>query len=194
MKRIGLFGGSFDPVHTGHVEAVHSFLNSGLIDEIWVIPTPDPPHKRSSKLTAFAHRKRMLQLAFQDLDRIEISDIESGLSKPSYTLQTIRHLKKIYPEYTFYLCLGEDSLQSFHRWHKYREILEECTLLVVDRPGFNHNEVDNSILERTILVDHQPVNISSTDIRDARAINMWKSVPKKVQEYIHQNSLYEEKT
>jgi len=190
VKRIGLFGGSFDPVHHGHIEAVESFLNSGLIDEIWILLTPDPPHKTDQKKTDFEHRYNMLKLAFQESESTKISDIENELPKPSYTLRTIYHLKEKYPEYTFFLCLGEDSLQSFHKWHKYDEILEECSLIAVDRPGSDHSDVDSNILKKTIFVDHKPVDISSTEIRQTSDSSSLDNLPDEVQKYIQKNNLY----
>ena len=190
MKRIGLFGGSFDPVHNGHIEAVDSFLKSGLIDEIWILLTPVSPHKKDQEKTDFKHRYNMLKLAFQESDNTKISDIEKDLPKPSYTLQTIHHLKEKYPEYTFFLCLGEDSLQSFHKWHKYKEILQECALMVVDRPGSDHKSVDSDILEKTIFVDHSPMDISSSEIRQTTDSSSLVNLPNVVQKYILKNNLY----
>ena len=190
MKQIGLFGGSFDPVHNGHVEAVNSFLESGLVDEVWVLLTPAPPHKPNQKKTDFKHRYNMLNLAFQESDSIKISDIEKDLPKPSYTLQTIHHLKTQYPDYTFFLCLGGDSLHSFHKWHKYDEILEECTLLVVYRPGSDHAAVDSDILEKSIFVDHKPMNISSTEIRREPDSSTIMKLPEEVLNYIQKYNLY----
>jgi nicotinate-nucleotide adenylyltransferase len=190
VKRIGLFGGSFDPVHNGHIEAVNSFLESGLIDEIWILLTPAPPHKPDQKKTDFEHRYNMLKLAFQESDNIKISNLEKDLPKPSYTLQTILHLKTQHPDKTFFLCLGEDSLQSFHKWHKYDEILEECTLLVVDRPGSDHGDVDSDILEKSIFVDHKSMNISSTEIRRASNSSTRMKLPDEVLSYIQKNNLY----
>ncbi len=190
MKRIGLFGGSFDPVHNGHIEAVGSFLNSNLVDEVWILLTPDPPHKAEQKKTDFKHRYEMLKLAFQESDRIKISDVEKELPKPSYTLQTIHHLKFQHPDYTFFLCVGEDSLQSFHKWYKYDEILKECSLMVVDRPGSDHSRVDPEILERTIFVAHQPMDISSTEIRETSDFSSLQDLPEEVHNYIQKNKLY----
>jgi len=190
VKRIGLFGGSFDPVHNGHIEAVNSFLESGLIDEIWILLTPAPPHKPDQKKTDFEHRYNMLRLAFQESENIKISEIEKDLPKPSYTLQTIQHLKTKNPDHTFFLCLGEDSLQYFHKWHKYHDILEECTLLVVDRPGSDHGDVDSYILEKSIFVDHKPMNISSTEIRRGPNSATIMKLPDDVLNYIQKNNLY----
>jgi len=193
VKRIGLFGGSFDPVHNGHIEAVNSFLHSRVIDEIWILLTPDPPHKTDQQKTEFEHRYNMLKLAFQESDQIKVSDVENDLPKPSYTLQTILHLKKTYPEWTFFLCIGEDSLESLHNWYKYDEIVEECTLMVVDRPGSDHSGVDSEILEKTIFVDHQPMDVSSTEIRKL-SVSSIDDVPENVQTYIQKNNLYSELT
>ena len=190
MKRIGLFGGSFDPVHNGHIGAVYSFLNSKVIDEIWILLTPDPPHKRGKLKTDFEHRYNMLRLAFQESEFIQISDIEKELPKPSYTLQTISYLKDEYPAFTFFLCLGEDSLQSFHKWYKYDEILKECSLIVVDRPGSDHSSVDDKILQKTIFVDHKPVDISSTEIRHSSRHSKLNNLPVEVKNYIQKNNLY----
>jgi nicotinate-nucleotide adenylyltransferase len=189
VKRVGVFGGSFDPVHTGHVEAVNSFLNSGLIDEVWILLTPNPPHKTDQKQAGFSHRLKMLQLVFSGYDKVKISDLEKDLPTPSYTLQTIRHLKKEYPGNLFFLCIGEDSLESFHKWYKYNEILDECTLLVVNRPGFDHSRVDSKILENTIFIDHKPLDISSTQIREGERENY--SIPDSVRRYMQDHNLYQ---
>lgn len=157
---------------------------------MWVLLTPDPPHKTDQIKTDFEHRYNMLKLAFQESDHTKISDLENELPKPSYTLQTIHHLKAKHPSYTFFLCLGEDSLQAFHKWHKYDEILEECTLLVVDRPGSDHTGVESEILEKTIFVDHMPMNISSTEIRQAPDSSTVMNVPDDVLNYIQKHNLY----
>ena len=101
--RIGLFGGTFDPVHNGHISIVRSFLQSGYIDELWILLTPVPPHKLNKEHVSYEHRKEMLHLAFQDIDRVRISTIEQTLPKPSYTVQTVTHLAQKYPEDEFLL-------------------------------------------------------------------------------------------
>lgn len=107
----------------------------------------------------------MLKLAFRETEHVEISDLEKDLPRPSYTLQTIEHLQKEYPEDLFYLCLGEDSLRDFHKWHKYKTILEKVDLIVAKRPGIDSGDVGPEILEKVIFVDHEPVSVSSTSIR-----------------------------
>ncbi len=136
----------------------------------------------------------MLQLAFEGERRVKISDLEIKLPFPSFTLQTIRHLKSEYPDCLFYLCIGEDSLVNFHHWHNYREILKECTLLVVHRPGYDLTGVNPDILERTVIVDHSPVQASSTEIREEPEPARDLRIPENVQRYIAEHQLYEDKT
>ncbi|WP_340105036.1 nicotinate (nicotinamide) nucleotide adenylyltransferase [Rhodohalobacter sp. 8-1] len=191
--RTGLFGGAFDPVHHGHVKIAKSFLDSNLIDRLLVVPTPESPHKDTSGQTPFAHRFRMLQLAFRDIDQVAVSDIETHLSKPSYTLKTIRYLQDENPGNKYFLCIGEDSLASFHKWWEYEEILDRVPLIVAARPGADSSQQSQSILDRAIFVDHSEVEISSTEIRN-RAWSgdnqLTDSVPEPVADYIHKKNLY----
>lgn len=188
-QRVGILGGSFDPAHCGHVRIANSFLKSGLIDELLIILSPYPPHKQNQEQADFSHRFNMLKLAFRDIENVTISDLEQKLEKPSYTLQTIEYLQKENPETLYYLCIGEDSLQYFDEWHKYREILEKVDLIVVERPGFDKSEVDASILEHAIFVEHQPYSISSTAIRK-KAGESEEDLPEAVVGYIKENQLY----
>ncbi|MDX1672597.1 MAG: nicotinate (nicotinamide) nucleotide adenylyltransferase, partial [Balneolaceae bacterium] len=163
---IGLLGGTFDPVHNGHLAIARSFLSHTLIEQLWVILSPDPPHKTDLPRAPFERRLEMLEAAFGEFNGVKISTIEQNLSRPSYTIQTVRHLKKKYPEQPFYLCIGEDSLREFHTWYRYRDLLKECELLVARRPGLSSEDVDQEIMDRAHFVDHQPVEVSSTEIRN----------------------------
>lgn len=189
-RRVGILGGSFDPVHCGHVRIANSFLESGLIDELLVILSPYPPHKQNQEQADFSRRLEMLKLAFADIKGVRISDVEQKLKKPSYTLQTIEYLQKQNPDNLYYLCIGEDSLQHFDEWYKYQKILEKVHLLVAERPGFNKSEADPEILEKTIFVEHQPYLASSTTIRK-RDGELKEDLPEAVAAYIDQHHLYE---
>lgn len=166
-KRIGLFGGTFDPVHKGHQSIAESFLRSGLIDKLWVLLTPFPPHKQDENHAGYDYRYQMLEAVFGQISDIHISTIENELPKPSYSVQTIRYLKKEYPDHQYYFCMGEDSLAKFHTWKYYEEILQECDLLVARRPGESHDSVEDQILHKTHFVDHDPLDIASSDIKSA---------------------------
>lgn len=189
-KRVGIFGGTFDPVHSGHVRAVQSFLASGLVDEIWVVLTPFPPHKASGlDRTSFEHRLNMLRLAFDEMNNVKVSTVESELPQPSYTFRTLQHLKREFPDTLFFLCLGEDSVETFHSWYHYRDILEKYTLLAVRRPGSDMNDSRPEVLEKTIFVDHESKKVSSTAIRNSGS-GLDERVPDRVAEYIRENELY----
>lgn len=182
-------GGSFDPVHCGHVRIAKSFLKSGLIDELLIVLSPHPPHKQDQKQADFSHRFKMLKLAFHDMKNVTISDLERNLNKPSYTIQTIDYLQSEHPNTLFYLCVGEDSLRHFDQWHKYREILQKVDLLVAERPGFDQTDVDEEILEHAVFVEHHPYSISSTSVREAGGI-VKEDLPNAVADYIEKNNLY----
>lgn len=190
--RIGLFGGTFDPVHNGHVSLVHSFLNSGLIDELWVLLTPSPPHKTDDEQTGYDLRLRMALAAFEELDQVSISTVEQELPSPSYTIRTLRHLKRAHPEHDFKLCIGEDSLVHFHQWKQYEEILNECDLLVAKRPGMSSTDLEEKILKASHFVEHEPIPISSTDLR--KRISNGEAyadlIPDKVLKIIEKEHLY----
>ena len=164
MKKVGLLGGTFDPVHNGHIEIAKSFIGSGYIDELWILLTPFPPHKINKKHVSYEKRLLMLKYAFND-HGFKILSIEKDLPKPSYTYRTIKALKKDNPDCEFFFCLGEDSLSKFHTWKHFDKILDEAELLVAKRPNFDHNSVQNNILKKTTFVEHQPIDISSSSIK-----------------------------
>ncbi|TVQ03488.1 MAG: nicotinate (nicotinamide) nucleotide adenylyltransferase [Balneolaceae bacterium] len=186
-KRIGILGGTFDPVHIGHIKIVESFLKSNLLDEIHILVAPDPPHKTSRDITPFHHRFEMAVIAFSDFDNVIVSDLENQLPMPSFTIHTIEYLKNQHPDDTLFLCMGEDNIQIFDTWHKSREILDLVTLMVAERPGFNTAGVAAEILEKTIFVDHEPIEVSSSEYRNVERKEL---IPESVLDYIHKNELY----
>lgn len=188
----GIFGGAFDPVHRGHVACIRSFLQSGLIDRILILPTPHPPHKEASPTASFQDRYNMLLIACSEFgDRVEVSDLERTLEPPSYTVRTLRTLQQRHPEVEFKLCIGEDSLVTFSSWYSYREILERTELLVAERPGFSTESIPKEILDRTTFVNHIPVESSSTSLRRAGIAPEREELPRGVFEYIREHHLYE---
>jgi len=191
LKIIGLFGGTFDPVHNGHVSITESFINSGFIDELWVLLTPNPPHKAGNKHADYNVRLTMLKAAFEGTG-VQILTIENELPRPSYSYQTIQYFKKQFPDHTFYYCIGEDSLVNFKTWKHYEKILDEADLLVARRPSVEHEAVDKEILKHATFVNHEPILISSSEIRElvADGKEIDKLVPAQVRELIIKNHLY----
>ncbi|MEX2640744.1 MAG: nicotinate (nicotinamide) nucleotide adenylyltransferase [Balneolales bacterium] len=163
MQRIGLFGGSFDPVHSGHRKMTTSFLNSGRIDRLWILPSASPPHKGHKDLAPYGLRCKMVEAAFLNWPDVKVVRIEEQLPAPNYTLHTVRRLKHDYPDARFLLCLGSDSLQQITSWYRYRELFGECRLLVAKRPGVHLISIpDEASVD---FVDHEPVSISSSEVR-----------------------------
>lgn len=188
---IGILGGTFDPVHNGHISIAKSFRDSKYLNELWILLTPDPPHKQDHPVADFNTRFEMLKAAMADYSDIKISDIEKNLPTPSYTIQTLSHLTEKHPGNNFYLCMGEDSLASFKDWHKWQEILRFCRLLVAERPN-GHAKVDSLIEEHAHFISHVPIEISSTEIRNriATGKDISRFVPRKVEQIIRKNDLY----
>lgn len=193
-KKVGLLGGTFDPVHLGHIQISKSFLQSGYIDELWVLLTPFPPHKLEGNYVPYNIRKEMLDAAFDKLDNTLISTLEDTLSKPSYTINTILELKKQHPDHEFFFCLGEDSLAQFHTWKYHDKILDEVELLAAFRPGASHDHVGHAIINRTIFIDHEPSKISSTEVRHRIKDNLGVNncVPEEVLSIIRKYNLYKD--
>lgn len=191
-ETIGLFGGTFDPVHNGHLAIARSFLETDRLSELWILLTPFPPHKVTKDHANYEVRHEMLEAAFSGYDETRILTIENELPKPSYSIQTIRYLKKHHPDKDFFFCMGEDSLSSFDQWKDYQEILNEVRLMVAYRPGTDHTGVAEEIMKRTQFVDHVPVDISSSGVRNSfkHDENSKGLVPAKVEDIIHRESLY----
>jgi len=191
-QSIGILGGSFDPVHNGHYAIAKSFVNSELVSELWILLTPDPPHKPHKELSDYNIRLKMLRTAFGDLDHIAIKDLEKDLPKPSYTVRTIKFLKEKYPEKDFYLCIGEDSLAQFKEWYNWREILENCELLVAHRPSNDVKNIDDIVLKKTHFISHNPVKVSSTEVRQRvlKGQSISGLVPQGVERLIKKYNLY----
>lgn len=190
--KTGLFGGAFDPVHNGHLAIAESYLESGLIDELWVMPTPNPPFKQERKLVDFVHRFKMAGLAFAGISNINVSDIEAKLDGISYTLNTLKALHGQFPNRSWSLCIGEDNLMTFHKWYEYEKVLSMADLIVAERPGNINNGQLGEYKDDIHRIDHIPVDISSTEIRKELSVKGFSSqIPSNVMDYIRANHLYD---
>ena len=161
-KRIGLFGGSFDPIHLGHLAILRSFLSSGYIDELWLLVNPHPPHKQNTD-ASYTDRLTMVDLATKEISECLISRIEEDLPVPNYSYKTIDYVIDTlgYPE--VYFCLGSDSIDSFRSWKDYEKILERVRLLVAQRKA--DFTLPAYLKSKAVLVEHELMTISSTDLR-----------------------------
>jgi len=164
MKRTGLFFGSFNPIHNGHL-SIASFLNKeGLTDEVWFVVSPLNPLKSGDILLNGEQRLELVKLAIESSPNINACDIEFSLPRPSYTYNTLKKLKEEHPDREFYLIIGADNLEIFHKWRNHEDILEKFKILVYPRTG---SEYSSLLKHKNITVVNAPFkNVSSTEIRD----------------------------
>ncbi len=188
--KVGLFFGSFNPIHTGHlVIAEYIAENSGL-DQVWLVVSPQNPLKNKNTLLANTHRLAMVKLAVEESKKLKVSDIEFKMPVPSYTINTVVHLIEKYPKHTFSLILGADNLETFTKWKNYEQLMELCELCVYPRPGYDGGQLKTHA--RVTWVDAPLMEISATYIRNA--IKAGKSVrfmlPEAVYKYISEMNFY----
>lgn len=188
---IGLLGGSFNPVHKGHLAIVESFLSSPLIDEIWIIPSFSPPHKETEELAPFDIRFEMLRDVFAGNELVTVTDIEKNLAVPGYTLQTLSYLQEHHADINFVWCMGSDSLIPFHTWYKYKEIIGNWKILIAERLNESHEAVSQEILDACYFVEHQPVDYAASKIREEiKKSGGSDAVPNSAMEVIKRHKLY----
>ena len=187
--KIGLYFGSFNPVHVAHLIIANHILNETDIEKIWFIISPQNPFKIESNLLNEYHRLHLVRLATEDDNRIKPSDIEFTLPKPSYTINTLVYLEEKFPEHEFAIIMGSDSFQNLHKWKNYEIVVKNYSIYVYQRPGFdtvNHINAKLPLLEAPLL------QLSATQIR--KYIKEGKSirymVPDKVLEEIERGRYY----
>ena len=189
--KIGLFFGSFNPVHTGHLLIADYFIEFAVFDKIWFVVSPQNPFKSNDTLVDEKLRLEMLQIAIRDNNKFEACDIEFKLERPSYTVNTLAHLREQFPEHVFFPIIGGDNLQSFHLWKDYENILKNHEIFVYRRAGYYSNPLFAN-QSKIKIFDVPLLNISSTYIREM--LQAGKSVqylvPEFVEDFIRKNNLY----
>lgn len=188
---VAILGGSFNPIHRGHIMLAREVLSRGLADEVWLMISPQNPLKDSTKqAVTTAQRCDMLQLALSGLHHIKPCFVELDMPTPSYSIDSLRRLRELYG-YQFRLLIGSDNWMIFDRWKNHTDIIEEFSPIIYPRPGY---EIDTTSLTRQVsfMTDMPQYGISSTQIREAieRNLDMSLHLPAGVAGYIVRNNLY----
>jgi len=189
--KVGLYFGSFNPVHIGHMIIANHMVNNTELDMLWMVVSPHNPHKQKKTLAKDYDRLHLLNLAIDDHLKIKASDVEFKLAKPSYTIDTMAHLEEKYPQHEFSLIMGGDNLASFHRWKNFELLLKKYSIYVYKRPSY----------DLPVYADHQNIHIEEAPSLDISAsfirqqIKQKKSikylVPDKVYDYLQANPIYD---
>lgn len=201
MRKIGLFGGTFNPPHKAHKYLAENIIEAAKLDKVIIMPAARPPHKNAKMLAESKDRLQMCRLTFFE-DIFVVSDLEIKRGGKSYTVDTVKELKKLYPDDRLFLIIGSDMLLSFHRWYRYEEILSACTLCVLSRSGDEDAEKLKSYAEETLHLKSEkgeililpcaPLELSSTFIREK--IQSGKDATQYLEEntcrYIEERGLY----
>jgi nicotinate-nucleotide adenylyltransferase len=163
MKQVGLFFGSFNPIHVGHLILANHIADTTDLNEVWLVVSPHNPLKKKANLLEDHHRLAMVRVAVEDNPKLKASDIEFNLPKPSYTVFTLQVLKEKYPNYAFKLIMGEDNIRTLHKWKNYEYILENHEIYVYPRV--------------LTIQEAQSEDTSANDFHDHPNVKMLKDVP-----------------
>lgn len=190
--KIGLYFGTFNPIHIGHLIIANHMAEHSDLNQIWMVVTPHNPLKQKSTLLDDYQRLHMVRLAIDDYPKIKASDIEFKLPQPNYTVTTLAHLHDKYPQHEFALIMGEDNLYSLHKWKNYEVILEHHDIYVY--PRMNSGEINEQFVNHKKIhrVGAPILELSSTFIRDSikNKKNVAPMLPQKVWDYIDGSSFY----
>jgi nicotinate-nucleotide adenylyltransferase len=188
--RVGLFFGSFNPIHIGHLVIANHFVEFGDLDEVWLVVSPHNPHKKKSTLANNYDRLNLVNLAIENNLKLRASNIEFSLPQPSYTIDTLTYLSEKYPNKSFTLLMGGDNLKTLHKWKNYELILQDYSIFVYQRPEYDLGTLQHH--EKVTIFEAPLMSISASFIR--KSIKAGKSirylVPDAVLEYIESSRMY----
>lgn len=196
MKKIGILGGTFDPIHIGHLVAADQALFHSGLDEIWFMPAPNPPHKSNANITSINHRVEMVKSILKIDSRYRLCTIELERTGKSYTIDTIKEIKARYPEDSFYFIIGGDMIEYLPKWYGIEQLINLVQFIGLQRPGYDYEHLlknNPAIYQKLTILPMPQLDVSSTIIR-----NKVKSgeeiryfVPEFVEQYIREHNLYE---
>ncbi len=190
--KIGLYFGTFNPIHAGHLIIANHMAEYSGLDQVWLVVTPHNPLKKKSTLLDDHHRLQMVFLATEDYPKLKPSDIEFRLPQPNYTINTLAHLQEKFPAHEFSLIMGEDNLNSLHKWKNYEVILQNHDIYVY--PRINTEIINNDVAAHARInrIEAPVIEISSTFIRNSikENKNVRPLLPEKAWQYVTHNLFY----
>lgn len=189
--KVGLYFGTFNPIHIGHMVIANFMVEFTEINQLWFVVSPQSPFKQKHSMLSDYQRLELVNLAIDDDLRFRASNVEFNLPKPSYTIDTLTYLSDQYPQHEFYILMGSDNLTHFHKWKNYEQIINHHHVIVYPRPGFDESNYQKH--ERIqIAYDAPQMDISSTKIREAirEGKNMRHWLPAKAFQYIDEMNFY----
>lgn len=191
--KVGLYFGSFNPIHIGHLIIANQLVENSDLDQIWFVVTPHNPFKKKTSLLDNYQRLEMVFLATKDYDKLQPCDIEFNLPQPNYTVNTLIHLKEKHPTHDFSIIMGEDNLKSFHKWKNYEVILEDYQVYVYPRISEGIVETQFTNHPKISRVDAPIIELSSTMIRNSIKAqkNVKPLLSPEVWRYIDEMGFYE---
>ena len=196
--RIGIYGGSFNPVHNGHIHLALTAVSELELDRLYLVPSKISPHRSSDEYVPEEDRLEMLRRACRVSDRLEVCDYELRSDRVSYTIFTVEEFRRRFPDDELFLLVGSDMLMIFETWNRFEDILRECTLAVVSRCEGDMPELEKKAEElrkygKIVICRAAPVVVSSSDIRKKIAKNQKYScyLDKNVVQYIRMKKLYQ---
>lgn len=200
FERVGIFGGSFNPLHQGHLIVAEFAAETIGLERVLFAPVVHPPHRDGKLLMAIEHRLAMIETAINDNDRFQLTLVDVERPGPHYSVDTVQIIQDQYPGSQLYFVMGGDSFKSFPSWHAPDEIVEYCRLAVMRRPSSKpvqpsmHQAAMPNLHERVDMIEAPPIGISATRVREQLGIgkSVRYLVPDRVLTYIHANNLYQE--
>lgn len=189
--KVGLYFGSYNPIHIGHLVIANFMVEFSDIDQLWFVVSPQNPHKKKTNLLDDYQRLEMTHRAVEGDYRLRASNIEFSLPKPSYTVDTLAYLNEQHPKCHFVILMGSDNLESFHKWKNYEIIAENYGIIVYPRPGFDKSKVQ--IHKNITIIENAPLmEISSSFIRDSikKGKDVRHFLPQKSWEYLEEMNFY----
>ena len=189
---IGLYFGTFDPIHFGHINIANFLVDNDLVEKVWFVITPENPEKPSNSLTNFIHRYEMVKIQVKDNNNLLASDIELNLKRPNYTIDSLRYISKAYPDNSFSLIIGEDNFVNFKKWKAYKEIMNYYKIYVYPRKTRLKTDMKLVMNNNIEMIKAPLIELTSTNIRNN--INQKdfskEYISDSIYKYITTNNLY----